>query len=224
MLVIVDVDFLQLARAENDSALVDTIEQKRGDAASMEIVFVRSGARVEHPAGTVVKFAAKEEGKYDSTVVVFEDGFVLTDSGSSPYYLGSPSFNTVPLDALLNKDADETNDKAYVDLIGEISWGIPANNTPTSTKTFKVRVHNDVIRDDEGSPEEQPDPEAYIDARTIRKDKVDVATAGEAQQHFENATVPSYATKAAANADIAEMGIIFWNQATNRLEATDDIS
>lgn len=203
MRLIVNLDSLLLVRAENDAARVDMIEQKRGDSASMEIIFVRSGVRVEHEAGTVVKFGAKEEGKYDSPVVVFEDGFVLTDSGSNPYYLGTPSFNTVPLDALLNKDGNLTNDKASVDLIGEISWGIPLSNSPTSTKTFKVRVHNDVIRDDEGSPEEVPDPEDYLTDRAVRYDTPQTLSNAQKEQAHLNMGWPAYDDLTAANAALA---------------------
>jgi hypothetical protein len=176
MRLFVDLDSLNLVRAENDRARVALIEQKRGDAAEWEIVFLSSGARTVLPAGTAVIFGAKAPNKYDSEPIVYEAGFVLTDEENSPHYLALPSFNTEQLNELLNLDGDDTNDLTYVDLMGEITWGVPQYEKPTSTKTFRVRVHNDVVRGDEGTPTGLPTIEDWLTARAVRVDGVQELT------------------------------------------------
>lgn len=152
MKIFVNVESRQLQTAVGDSRQVSTLAFKRGDGASVEIIFVRDGVQVELTSGSIVTFGAKLSGKYDANALVLENGFALSGSGSTASYIGAPSFNTVDLDAALEKDGDDTNDVPYLDLMGEISWTDGPTGEPTSTETFTVRVNNDVLRGDEVGP------------------------------------------------------------------------
>lgn len=152
MKIFVNVESRQLQTAVGDSRQVSTLAFKRGDGASVEIIFVRDGVQVELTTGSIVTFGAKLSGKYDANALVLENGFALSGSGSTASYIGAPSFNTVDLDAALEKDGDDTNDVPYLDLMGEISWTDGPDGPPTSTDTFTVHVANDVLRGDEGMP------------------------------------------------------------------------
>ena len=152
MKIFVNVESRQLQTAVGDSRQVSTLAFKRGDGASVEIIFVRDGVQVELTSGSIVTFGAKLSGKYDANALVLENGFAISGSGSTASYIGAPSFNTVDLDAALEKDGDDTNDVPYLDLMGEISWTDGPTGEPTSTETFTVRVNNDVLRGDEVGP------------------------------------------------------------------------
>jgi hypothetical protein len=148
---VIDLDSLELIESATDRRRVTQVEGKRGDDSPFEVVFVRSGVAEELAGSTVLTFGAKQEGKYDAAAVVLEDGFALSGSGTTAKYSANPSFNTAALNALFLIDANDANDPAYVDLMAEFTWQIGAG-APTSTKTFRFRVHNDVVRDDEVSP------------------------------------------------------------------------
>ncbi len=79
----------------------------------------------------------------------------------STKYSATPSLNTGALNALFMLDGDTSNDVPYVDLMAEFSWAV-GSGSPTSSKTFTLRVYNDVIRGNEGTPIELPSPAAWL--------------------------------------------------------------
>ncbi|MDE1171399.1 MAG: hypothetical protein PW734_09365 [Verrucomicrobium sp.] len=101
------------------------------------------------PSGTTFKFGLKQQGQYDGDFVVFCDVWATPAAPATAYAL-QPSFNTSPLNALLNPAG---GDLAQVTLMGEIAWITPGGYE-TSTRTFSVVIYNDVIKDDEGLPTE----------------------------------------------------------------------
>jgi hypothetical protein len=148
---VIDLDSLEVIESATDRRKVSQVEGKRGDDSPFEVIFVRTGVAEELAGSTVLTFGAKKEGKYDAAAVVLENGFTLSGSGTTAVYSGNPSFNTAALNALFLIDANDANDPPYVDLMAEFTWQVGAG-APTSTKTFRFRVHNDVVRDDEVSP------------------------------------------------------------------------
>jgi hypothetical protein len=153
---VIDLDSLELIQSASDRRRVSQVEGKRGDDSPFEVSFVRSGVAEELPALTVLTFGAKQTGKYDVSPVVLHNDFTLSGTGITAKYLGNPSYSTVGLDALFNIDDDAENDVPFVDLMAEFSWQVGAG-APTSTRTFTLRMHNDVIRD-ETSPTPLPSP------------------------------------------------------------------
>lgn len=166
MLFYIDLDSLELIKAANDRSVVTRVDVKRGDGALFDVRFVRSGVAEEITAGSVLTFAAKEAKKYDGGAAILHDDFTLSGSGETANYTGSPSLSTEPLDDLLAVDGDDSNDLDYVDLIAEFSWKAEGQE-PTSTKTFTLRVNNDVIRGDEDTPEPLPDPTQWMRAPLV---------------------------------------------------------
>lgn len=158
MLFTIDLDTLELIASATDRRRVSMVEAKRGDDTPFEVQFVRGGVAEELAESSVLTFGAKEEGEYDSDAVVLEDGFALSGSGSTAKYIASPSFNTEELNALFQIDADLANDPPFVDLMAEFTWAV-GSGAPTSTRTFRFRVHNDVVRGDEGTPSAASTPD-----------------------------------------------------------------
>ncbi|MCP5534383.1 MAG: hypothetical protein H7A48_14530 [Akkermansiaceae bacterium] len=158
MLFTIDLDTLELIASASDRRRVSQVEGKRGDDTPFEVQFVRGGVAEELAESSVLTFGAKEEGEYDSDAVVLEDGFALSGSGSTAKYIASPSFNTEELNAIFQIDADPANDPPFVDLMAEFSWAV-GSGAPTSTRTFRFRVHNDVVRGDEGTPSAAATPD-----------------------------------------------------------------
>lgn len=147
----IDLDSLELIESATDRRKVTQVEGKRGDNAPFQVIFVRSGVAEELATSSVLTFGAKQDGKYDAAAVVLEAGFTKSGTGTTAVYSASPSFNTAALNDLFLMDANVTNDPLYVDLMAEFTWQVGAG-APTSTKTFRFRVHNDVVRDDEITP------------------------------------------------------------------------
>lgn len=81
-------------------------------------------------------------------------------------YIASPSFNTTELAALFLIDGNTGNDPLYKDLMGEFTWQA-TDALPSTTKTFTIRVHNDVVRDDEPSPTPLPGPIGYTAPQNV---------------------------------------------------------
>jgi len=173
MRLFVDLDLLQLVRAQNDRQPVTNLEYKRGDTTPLEIGFVRSGVLTALPTDAVLTFALKVKGQYDSDPLVLFNDFT---AGTDPItYTGAPSFNTVELNTALHVDSDGTNDLAFIDLMGELSWAV-ADVDPVSIKTFTARVNNDVVRGDEGLPVKLPGPaESRMLKRKVTTDETTTA-------------------------------------------------
>lgn len=159
MLFIIDLDLQAVIYSSADRRAVALVEGKRGDDSTFELAFVRNGTAEALPAGFVITFGAKQAMKYDGPAAVLHDAFTQTGTGSTTKYTGQPSFNTEALNDLFFIDGNDANDVAFVDLMAEFSW--EAGGKITSTKTFTFRVHNDVVRGDEGTPAVLPDPAAY---------------------------------------------------------------
>jgi hypothetical protein len=108
------------------------------------------------------------DGVVDS-IIVTNEGTGYTSAPTiiidapDPRYVGSPNLNTEALNDLFQIDGDDENDPAFVDLMAEFTWG--ETGSPSSTNTFSLRIHNDVLRGDEGTPLPLPTPDEWLEAR-----------------------------------------------------------
>lgn len=139
---------------------------KRGDATPFEVVFQKGGFTIQQPAGTIITFAAKPDGEFDSPALIFCDEFTRSATGTDAKYLGNPSMNGVALNALFNIDGNSSNDVSHVDLMAEFSWRVGAGE-PVSSDTFVFRVKNDVWKGTEDTPMVLIDPFFYLTAPAI---------------------------------------------------------
>ena len=141
---------------------------KRGDGGLLSVQFCRgtSLTQLDETTPSVVKFALKAVGVYDTDPVVALASFTVPAVADGPY-LGYPNLNTTELDALLAKDLDDTNDLAEVDVNLELTWSEDAELTWLSTETLVARVENDVIRGDEGTPTSAATPAEWLAANGV---------------------------------------------------------
>lgn len=153
----VDLETFQLIEGPGFRSPVTALRFKRGDAARLEVVFLRNGTTAEaigDPSQLEMRFGVKPRGRYDVDHLVHTSNWVMPSLGdASPVYRCSPSFNTIQLNSALNVGSATASELPEITLMGEITWR-EANGEPTSTRTFAVIVENDVNRGDEGVPTE----------------------------------------------------------------------
>jgi len=168
----IELETLQLVCSPENRRIVTAIQGKRGGAIPITLQFLEAGVPVRLDASTVLTFGAKES--YTSGLSVLESGFEQSDipedgTDDDPTWAGSLDLNTVPLDALLAGDTEST------DLVGEFTWIADGDAAPTTSATFVLRVFNDVVRGDEGTPSELPAPDddwvAHGHAQTLTNDQ-----------------------------------------------------
>ena len=134
---------------------VTSLRFKRGDAATLEVVFLADGttvAELANPANLEMHFGVKARGRYDGDYLVHTSAWTLPSYGAvNPVYRCSPSFNTEELNDALGVGSATGTEFPELVLMGEITWRVGAAD-PTSTRTFVVVVENDVNRGTEGVP------------------------------------------------------------------------
>ena len=127
------------------------IDFKRGDSAEVVLGFYRGVSEVVLSDNAMLNFVLKEKGKYDGDPIVSADTwFYDVDRGG---YVCNPDFNTIELNALLGSgDGGFDDDLEFVDTMLEITWSVDGGDTWSSTQTVEARIHNDVIKGNEGVP------------------------------------------------------------------------
>lgn len=140
---------------------VTSLRFKRGDAATLEVVFLADGTTAAHlgdPANVELHFGVKLRGRYDGGYLVHTSAWTMPAAGVvNPVYRCSPSFNTEELNDALGVGSETGTEFPEITLMGEITWRAGAAE-PTSTRTFLVVVENDVNRGTEGVPVEASPP------------------------------------------------------------------
>lgn len=151
----VDLETLQLIEGPGFRNPVGTLRFKRGDAARLEVMFLRNGttaSTIGDPQLLELQFGVKPRGRYDIGYLVHSSDWTMpADGANPPAYLCSPSFNTVELDSALGVGSSTGTELSEITLMGEITWR-EGTGEPTSTRTFLVIVENDVNRGTEGVP------------------------------------------------------------------------
>lgn len=152
----VDLESLQLIEGPGFRNPITSLRFKRGDAARLELAFLRNGSTsvtIGDSEVLEIKFGIKPRGRYDVSYLVHTDDWTMPVSGAeSPVYQCFPSFNTVELDSALGVGSSTGTELSEITLMGEFTWR-EGPGEPTSTRTFLVVVENDVNRGDEGVPQ-----------------------------------------------------------------------
>lgn len=149
-----------LVKAAGGTDSLTLAEFKAGDLMTVRLKTYRTDsvtgtvAYEDLPAAAQLCFSAKTAGKYDEDPPVIKTT-TWTKTGTGQYE-GTLSFSSSAIDTLLNRDdADDSNDTAYVDLMGEFSYSVTGKpNTHSNTPT--IRIHNDVCREADGLVTETP--------------------------------------------------------------------
>lgn len=168
MKIYINLDNLELIRAANDNRQVTSLSSKRGDALPIVIRFVKDGSPVRLDGSTVINFAIKEMGKYDTVPLVLNSSFTPSMVGTpddDPHYTSEINLNTVELNSLFTMDGDPVDDPTFIDLMAEVTWQADGDTGPTSSSTFILKCNNDVFRGDESTPTAQPTPEDWLDTQ-----------------------------------------------------------
>jgi hypothetical protein len=151
----VDLESLQLIEGPGFRNPVTALRFKRGDAANLEVTFLRNGTTPEaigDPAALELRFGIKPRNRFDVGYLVHTDAWTLPAvDAENPIYQCAPSFNTTELNSSLNVGSTTATELSEITLMGEITWR-EGSGEPTSTRTFAVIVENDVNRGDEGVP------------------------------------------------------------------------
>lgn len=190
----VDLETFELIEGPGFRNPVTSLRFKRGDAATIEVAFLRDGTTAEaigDPASLEMRFGVKPRNRYDVGYLVHTADWTMpAPAATSPVYQCSPSFNTEELNSALNLGSATSTELSEITLMGEITWreGI---GEPTSTRTFLVIVENDVNRGDEGVPESAvpayPAPGSLITLQTlggfaVRHDSAQTLSSGQMTQ------------------------------------------
>lgn len=165
----IDIDLKMIVPYPGVKTARDTIPFKRGDSDRVEVAYWRNLTRIDLEAGATGKLGMKELTKYDGDFVVSDLDWTKEADGDDFLYVFEPNFNTIQLNDLLGHDGagqDTSDDEGYVDLMLEIEWN--EGGKIGSTNTATARIHNDVIKGDEGVPADAnpayPTSQAVIDA------------------------------------------------------------
>ena len=129
---------------------VSEVSFKRGDSASVEIIFVSNNTALSATADKLLTFGIKEKGKYDSDYIVSTSEY--NTLGTS--YVLNPSFNTVGINDLLNSgDGNEDNDIASISGMLEVTWSSDGGANWASSNTITAVINNDVCKGGEATSE-----------------------------------------------------------------------
>ena len=147
----VDLDTLQVVTAPGVTKPLEKVELKRGDAAVIQVQFLELGSvPTRLPEGAALVFVAKAAGDYDGSPLAICDSWVTPDAGAFDYTC-RPNFNTTQINTLLESDGIIGNDLPYIPAMFEITW-VVGLELPTSTKTTRLVIYNDIFKGSEASP------------------------------------------------------------------------
>lgn len=129
-------------------APLQSVSFKRGDSATVELIFVSNSTSLSAISGKQITFGIKETGKYDGSYVVLAEDYTVNEYS----YILKPSFNTVALNSLLNSgDGNDSNDIGSFSGMLEVTWSDNGIDW-YSTNTISAIVNNDVNKGGEASP------------------------------------------------------------------------
>lgn len=149
----VDLDTLELIEGPGFRNPVTSLRFKRGDAARLEVVFLRGNIAgiIGDPATLEIQFGVKPRNRYDMGYLVHATDWTMpAPESENPVYQCAPGFNTEELNSALGVGSPTAAELAEITLMGEITWR-EGTGAPTSTRTFLVVVENDVNRGTEGT-------------------------------------------------------------------------
>jgi hypothetical protein len=144
---------------------IQEVPFKRDTASILEVRFWRSGAIVELDAGAAGKFGIKTAGEYDSTPLAQALSWTKVGTEEDTVYQFAPTLDSEALAAALGHGNGETDDDlASIEAMAEILWIVDGKKY--RTQTVPVRIANDILKDEDGTPLALPTPEEWLAERT----------------------------------------------------------
>lgn len=175
--------------------LMQAINFKRGDASTIELIFVRGTTVEAMPSTMEIRFAFKPPGAFSSPPLVYEGTWdqqdyinpqtVETIIGGK--WVAEPNINTTQIIDFFA----EAGEPDQIALKGELTFRVSETNGWNSSQTFDVSIENDLIKDDEVTPENAEEPTDYLTAvqsesRYVRYDAAQSLTGGQKTQSRTN--------------------------------------
>jgi hypothetical protein len=125
---------------------------KRRDLLPMDVSFLRGGIATELTESATGRLGLKADKDFNGPFVASDLEWVKSGAGETASYRFNLNLNTLQIDALFAG----VPTPASVALMLEIEWIEGALRT--SSSTLQVTLENDVVRGDEGLPEESTEP------------------------------------------------------------------
>ena len=144
----------EIARARDFTYPVERATFKARDSFWLDLYFNVAGVAGDLPSGSELVFALKSGVESDATLYAFADDWTLVEVASG-HYRARISLNTVTVVA-------DIADLPSIPAVGEISWSEDGVNWESSN-TVAITIVNDIYKGSEGTPEELPTPEDWLE-------------------------------------------------------------
>ena len=150
-------------------------EWKRGDMIQLRLRVYDGETPSDLGATWKIAFGMKESFAGELLALASEDDWTEDDG----VYSASLNLNTVEMVAALAG-------AAFLDTLGELTVSEDDGATWQSSQTLTVKVRNDVIQGDEGTPIELPDADDFVGDRAVRYDEAQALNAAQRSQALQN--------------------------------------
>ncbi|MEI6492089.1 MAG: hypothetical protein WCO94_06035 [Verrucomicrobiota bacterium] len=127
---------------------ISSLTFKRRDRFPVEVRFMRGGVAQELPTGAAGKIGLKADKDFNGQFVASHLAWTKLGAGISATYVFDLNLNTIQINALFACVPTPSS----VVLMLEIEWA--EGDLRTSSNTLAVTLENDIVRGDEGIPEE----------------------------------------------------------------------
>jgi len=141
---------------------ISTLSLKRRDCLPIDVSFLRGGIASELIQSATGRLGLKADKDFNGPFVASDLEWVKSGAGETAFYRFDLNLNTLQIDALFAGLPTPTS----VALMLEIEWA--EGTLRTSSSTLQVTLENDVVRGDEGLPEESIDPYPLPDQLLIK--------------------------------------------------------
>ncbi len=193
MVLYIDLDRQVFQSSQFVTSRPTNLKLKRGDSGIVRIQFLRNGIEQELSAGAVVQLGIKEIEKYDTDFLALAPNFA-EPTAPETFYSAALNLNTASLMSALAVDLDDENDIESIEANLEVTWSEDGGSNWLSSESLVIKIANDVIRGDEGSPLELPGPDDYIAARALMYDREQSLTSSQQLQARQNIDLGTAAT------------------------------
>ena len=148
MRLFLDLDTRSFIESAQFQRVVSTLVLKRRDRLPVDVQFLRGGMVVELPGGSLGKLGLKADKDFNGAFAASDLEWTKSGSGAVTSYRFDLNLNTVQIDALFAGVPTPSS----VSLMLEIEWA--DGDLRTSSNTLAVTLENDIIRGDEGIPQD----------------------------------------------------------------------
>ena len=148
MRLFLDLDTRAFIESAQFQRTISSLVLKRRDHLPVDVQFLRSGAVVELVTGATGKLGLKADKDFNGSFAASDLEWEKSGTGDATTYRFDLNLNTVQINALFAG----VPTPAFVTLMLEIEWA--EGDLRTSSNTLAVTLENDIVRGDEGIPQD----------------------------------------------------------------------